>query len=190
MQVIQLGGTGSSLYTTNATVNTNVLAQGAPYNVFMHYTTVGGDINVSGATHRITIGDKGCTIDPVVGGNVNLQRNDAAIAICQLTVGELNVNNNSKTIGIFGNTIRHNLNVHRNTGPYIRLRSNVVKGGITYNGNTISGEGAPGHPAATIQFDNTAHSFFNCGGNIGLFRTRDNRLGGSPLTTGECANNS
>jgi hypothetical protein len=153
-------GAGSSLFTTGSTVGGNVQGTDGPNTVKILDTDVAQSVHIEQATGRITIGDAGCAIDPVVGIDVNLQNNHGLIALCYLTVGNnMILQGNARTLGIFHNAIGNNLIVQDNASVYIRMRYNHVGssggGGINFQDNAGQGYFTGNHVGNAI----------NCTGN-------------------------
>jgi hypothetical protein len=137
-------GTGSSLFTTGATVGGNVQGTDGPQTVSLLDTNIGLSVHIEQAIGRITIGDAGCAIDPTVGIDVNLQNNHGLIALCYLSVGNnIILQGNARTMGIFHNEIGNNLIVQDNASRYIRVRYNHVGfsggGGVNFQDNAGQG---------------------------------------------------
>jgi hypothetical protein len=153
-------GTGSSLFTMGASVEGNIQATAGPQTVRVLDTNVGQSVHIERAVGRITIGDAGCSIDPSVGIDVNLQDNLGLISLCQLSVGNnVILQGNARTMGVFHNEIGNNLIVQDNASRYIRMRYNHVGfsggGGINFQDN--SGQGYLTH--------STVGNAINCTGN-------------------------
>ncbi len=129
-------GTGSSLYTMNATIGGNVMTRHS-HTVQIIDTNVGHNIMVTGTRHMTKIGDDGCMIDPTVGRNLMVKGNTGPTAICSVQVGNnLVVMGNSGSVGVFSNSVDNNLLTFRNSGPATRLRFNIIGINLNCQGNT------------------------------------------------------
>jgi hypothetical protein len=153
-------GTGSSLFTNAATVGGNVQGTDAPQTVIMLDTNIGQSVHIEQAVGRITIGNAGCAVDPIVGIDVHLANNHGLIALCYLSVGNnMILQGNTRTMGIFHNDIGNNLIVQENTGRYVRIRFNHVGfsagGGVNFQDNTSQG----------YMWRNDVGNSINCTGN-------------------------
>jgi hypothetical protein len=120
-------GTGSNLRTLNAQVGGNIQGTNGPRVVRILETDVQGNIQVKKATHAVIIGHAGCTVDPYVGGNIQLEENLGGIGICQMTIEEdLQLFKNSGRIRVVDNDVGENLQVTDNNGDRLRVNRNQV----------------------------------------------------------------
>ena len=169
-------GEGSTLWTDETSVELNVISRDAS-SVRLIDTTVGGEVNISGTNGDIVIGPEGCAVDPVVDGNITLHDNTGTIAVCFMTVRNLDVQNNHGRIGLFNNVTSNNLIVGGNTGRAIRVRDNAVGGNILVRNNSVS-------KLIRVR-TNTVEGNLNCVDNTPTPKFSGNTVGGSYLN--QCA---
>ncbi|HEX2174543.1 MAG TPA: hypothetical protein VHG70_01425 [Nocardioidaceae bacterium] len=125
---------GGRLIARDAMIDGDVHATEGPRTVRLLDTEVSGNIHVRRATGPVVIGNAGCRVDPVAGGNIALVHNSGDIAVCQMSIrGNLHLIRNSGRIGVFANRVGNNLHARENTGAITRLRRNRV--GTSGSGN-------------------------------------------------------
>jgi hypothetical protein len=135
-------GAGATLITDDTTIKQNVRGRGAA-SVRLIDTDILGNITLSRTTGRIVIGNDGCAVDPIAGGNIHLFDNFGSIAICQMSVrNNILLQNNDGRLALFDNRVGNNLNVFGNDGGQsIRIYRNTVRGNIQLARNDASDTG-------------------------------------------------
>ena len=126
---------GGTLVTDDSLVDMNVIARDAA-SVELIDTVVLGEINLQRTSGRIVIGSEGCAVDPVADGNIVLLDNEGTVAVCYMTLRNLIVQGNSRSVGLFNNDVSNDLVVTQNSGPAIRLRDNTVGHNVRITQNT------------------------------------------------------
>ena len=170
-------GIGSTLLTKGADIKGNTMGKLAA-RVEILDTNVWGQIHFTRTAGPITIGVAGCKVDPVAGGNINLQNNFGPIAICQMTVrNNIILHNNHKSIGVFDNRVGNNIQAIGNHSNAIRLRNNVMRGNLLVHSNVVAKQ-------LQIQ-DNTIGGNGNCLGNVIAPVGSGNTAGGA--LAGQCS---
>ena len=170
-------GIGSTLLTKGADIKGNTMGK-LTARVEILDTNVWGQIHFTRTAGPITIGVAGCKVDPVAGGNINLQNNFGPIAICQMTVrNNIILHNNHKSIGVFDNRVGNNIQAIGNHSNAIRLRNNVMRGNLLVHSNVVAKQ-------LQIQ-DNTIGGNGNCLGNVIAPVGSGNTAGGA--LAGQCS---
>jgi hypothetical protein len=106
-------GAGATLITDDTTIKQNVRGRGAA-SVRLIDTDILGNITLSRTTGRIVIGNDGCAVDPIAGGNIHLFDNFGSIAICQMSVrNNILLQNNDGRLALFDNRVGNNRNTVR-----------------------------------------------------------------------------